>query len=55
MLCTFLSLSNIYNFVIGNHNSQNISEGEKVLRSRQILTVGCAKKTGKTREILKSM
>ena len=48
----FLSLSKIYNFVNGNHNSRNKSEGKKVLKSRQILAVGCTKKTGKTKEIL---
>ena len=55
MLCTFFTLSKTYNFVSGNHISRNISEGEEVLKSRQILAVGCTKKTGKTREILKSM
>ena len=49
MHCTFLSLSEIYNFVNDNHNSRNISEGIEVVKSRQILTVGCTKKTGKTR------
>ena len=44
MLCTFLSLSKIYNFVDGNHNSRNISEGDEVLRSRPILAVGRTKK-----------
>ena len=52
MLCTFLSLSKIYNFVNNNHNSRNISEYEKVLKSRQILAVGYPKKTGKAREIV---
>ena len=55
LLCTFLSSSTIYNFVNGDHNSWNISEGEQDLKSRQILAVGYSKKTGKTREILKSM
>ena len=55
MLCTFLSLSKIYKFVNINHNSCNISEGEEVLKSRRILAVGSTKKTGKTREILKTM
>ena len=32
-----------------------MSEGEEVLKSRQILPVGRTKKTVKTREILKSM
>ena len=39
----------------GNHNSWNMSEGEEELKSCQILAVGCTKKTGKTREIVKSM
>ena len=55
MLLTFLSLSKICNFVNGNHNLRNISEGEEVLKSRQISAIGCTKKTGKAREILKTM
>ena len=55
MLCTFLNLSKIYNFVSSNDNSRNISEGEEVLKSREILAVRCTKKTDKTRDILKSM
>ena len=55
MLCTFLNLSKLYNFVSGNHNLRNMSEGEEVLKSRQILAVGCTNKIGKTREFLKSM
>ena len=43
------------NVVNGNHNSQNISEGQEVIKSRPILATRCAKKTGKTREILKTM
>ena len=45
----------VYNFVNDNRNSRNVSEGEEVLKSRQILAVGYSKKTGKTREILKIM
>ena len=41
--------------IVRYHHSWNISEGEEELKSRQILAVGCTKKTGKTREILKSM
>ena len=58
MPCTFLSLLKMYNFVNGNRNSRNSSEGKEELKSRQILAVGCTMKTGKTREIseiLKSM
>ena len=55
MLCTVLNLAKMYNFVNGNHNSRSISEGEEVLKSRQILAIACTKKIGKTREILKTM
>ena len=53
-LC-FVRLSKIHNFVNAHHNSQNTSEGEEVLKSSLILAVGLTKKTGKTREILKSI
>ena len=49
---TFLRLSKIYNFVNGNQNSRNINEGEEVLKSGQILAVGCTNKIGKIKEIL---
>ena len=55
MLCMFLSLYKIYNFVNDNRNLRDMSEGEEVLKSLQILAVGCSKKTGKTREIRKTM
>ena len=45
ILHTILSLSQIYNFINGNHNSRNISESKEELQSGQILAVGCTKKT----------
>ena len=54
-LYVFKFVKNIYNFVNDNRNLRDISEGEEVLKSRQILAVGCSKKTGKTGEIRKTM
>ena len=49
---TCLRLSKIYNFVNGNQNLQNISEGEELLMSGQIVVVGRTNKIGKISEIL---
>ena len=49
---TCLRLSKIYNFVNGNQNLQNISEGEELVMSGQIEVVGRTNKIGKIREIL---
>ena len=39
----FLRLSQIYEFAKANFNSRNMNEGEEVLKSGQVITVGCKK------------
>ena len=41
----FLRLSQICEFAKSDSNSRNMKEGEEVLKSGQIMTVGCSKTT----------